>query len=321
MKNIRKVLLPTLVISVVLFAVSSQAANPIAIGSAPSLGGAASFAVLAATTITNTGPSQVIGDVGVSPGTSITGLTAGMVVGDGNAAAADAQTGALAAFNDIAGQACDFDLTGQDLGDRTLTPGVYCFSSSAQLTGPLALNALGDPDAVFIFKIGSTLTTASNSSVLVFNGGNTCNVFFQVGSSATLGTDTSFDGNIIAQASITLNTRASIDGRALALEGAVTMDTNNISSSCLATTAASVEISGRVLTSDGRGLRNAQVFLTDSQGFRRVEMTSSLGYYTFTEVEAGNFYILGVSARRYRFETRAVSATDNIANFDFAAQE
>ncbi len=346
MKN--TMLLPTLMIMVLLFATGAQAAtstivktakagsgsprqasnatikaeaNAPAIGTAPFLGGAASFAVLAATTITNTGPSQVIGDVGVSPGTAITGLTPGMVVGDGNAAAAEAQTGAHAAFNDIAGQACDFDLTGQDLGNRTLTPGIYCFSSSAQLTGPLALNALGDPDAVFIFKIGSTLTTASNSSVSVFNGGNTCNVFFQVGSSATLGTDTSFEGNVLAQASITLNTRARLDGRALALEGAVTMDTNNITAACLETTSASVSISGRVVDAAGRGIRNAQVVMTDPQGVRRAEVTSSLGYYSFTEVEAGNFYVLGVVSRRYRFETRAVSASDSIVNFDFVAAE
>ena len=123
-------------------------------------------------------------------------------------------------------------MTGQDLGGLTLTPGVYCFSSSAQLTGTLTLDAQGNPNAVFIFKIGSTLTTASNSSVVVINtGGNSsiaCNVFWQVGSSATLGTGTSFAGNILALTSITLNTGANVSGRVLARNGAVTLDTNNV---------------------------------------------------------------------------------------------
>ncbi len=295
-----------------------------AAGSAPDLGGAASFAVLAGSTVTNTGGSSVIGDVGVSPGTAITGLTPGMVTGNtyaGGAVPAQAQADALTAYNDLAGQACDTILTGQDLGNRTLTPGVYCFSSSAQLTGILTLNALGDPDAVFIFKIGSTLTTASNSAVLLFNGGNTCNIFFQVGSSATLGTDTTLQGNIIAQGSITLNTRTSLRGRALALDGGVTMDTNTITNGCLGTTSASVSISGRVINAKGLGVRNAQVWMIDSEGNKKTVMTSSLGYYSFTDAEAGNFYILGVTSRRYRFQTRAVSASDSISNFDFLAEE
>ena len=120
-------------------------------------------------------------------------------------------------------------MTGTDLGGLTLTPGVYCFSTSAQLTGPLTLNALGDPNAVWVFRIGSTLTTASGSSV-VFSGGvgNACAVQWRVGSSATLGTTTSFVGNILAQASITLNNGASLVGRALARTGAVTLDANNV---------------------------------------------------------------------------------------------
>ena len=103
------------------------------------------------------------------------------------------------------------------------------FRSSAQLTGTLTLDAQGNPNAVWVFQIGSTLTTASNSSVVVINGGSSCNVFWQVGSSATLGTDTAFAGNILALTSITLNTGASVSGRALARNGAVTMDTNTIS--------------------------------------------------------------------------------------------
>ena len=119
-------------------------------------------------------------------------------------------------------------MTGLDLGGRTLTPGVYCFDTSAQLTGKLTLNAEGNADALFIFQIGSTLTTAPGASVVFVNGGSSCNVFWQVGSSATLDTTTVFAGNIIALTSITLNTGANVTGRVLARNGAVTMDSNNI---------------------------------------------------------------------------------------------
>ena len=146
-----------------------------------------------------------------------------------DAAALAAQNAVTTAYNSLASQACTQDLTGQDLGGKTLTAGVYCFSSSAQLTGTLTLNAQGNASAVFIFKMGSTLTTASGSSVVLINGGSPCNVFWQVGSSATLGTTTSFAGNILALASITVTTGASVTGRALALNGAVTLDTNAVS--------------------------------------------------------------------------------------------
>ncbi|HYP20184.1 MAG TPA: ice-binding family protein, partial [Chloroflexia bacterium] len=157
----------------------------------PNLGTAGSFGVLGGSAVTNTGPTTVDGDVGVSPGTSVTGFPPGLATGTihaGNAVAAGAQADANTAYNDAAGQACDFDLTGQDLGGLTLTPGVYCFSSSAQLTGQLTLD--GGPGSVFVFRIGSTLTTASNAEVSVINGVEPCNVFWQVGSSATLGTNT-----------------------------------------------------------------------------------------------------------------------------------
>jgi type VI secretion system secreted protein VgrG len=130
-------------------------------------------------------------------------------------------------------------LTGQDLGGKTLTPGVYCFDSSAQLTGVLTLNAAGDPNAVFIFKIGSTLTTASGSSVSTINGAQSCNVSWQVVSSATLGTTTAFRGTIMALVSITATTSATVNGRLLARTGAVTLDTNVIiAQNCSATVAA-----------------------------------------------------------------------------------
>ena len=178
-------------------------------------------------------PPIVTGDLGVSPGSAVTGFPPGTVVGGtmqvATAVAAQAQADTTTAYNSLAGQACNTVLTGQDLGGLTLTTGTYCFSSSAQLTGTLTLDAQGDPAAVFVFQIGSTLTTASASVVRVINGGNPCNVYWQVGSSATLGTATTFVGSIVALTSISLTTGATVAGRALARNGAVTMDTNLVS--------------------------------------------------------------------------------------------
>jgi len=213
------------------FAALLFVASPALAATAPPLGTAATFAVLGGSAVTNTGPSVLNGDLGVSPGSAITGFPPGVVNGTthiADAVALQAQTDVTTAYNNLAGQACNTDLTGQDLGGLTLTPGVYCFSSSAQLTGTLTLDAQGDPNAVFVFQIGSTLTTASSSVVQVINGGSNCNVFWQVGSSATLGTTTSFAGNILALTSITLTTGANASGRLLARNGAVTLDTNSI---------------------------------------------------------------------------------------------
>jgi hypothetical protein len=201
--------------------------------SAPSLGAAQSFAVLGATAVTNTGPSVVNGDLGISPNNAaaITGFPPGTITGTTHAAdgvALQAQNDLTTAYTFLAGQPFTSDLTGQNLGGLNLTPGVYKFSTSAQLTGTLTLNAAGNPNAVFIFQIGSTLTTASNSSAVLTNGAQACNVFWVVGSSATLGTGTSLTGNILAFTSITLTTGARTFGRVLARNGAVTLDTNTI---------------------------------------------------------------------------------------------
>jgi hypothetical protein len=196
------------------------------------LGTAESFAVLAGQAVTNTGPSTINGDVGVSPGTAVTGFPPGLVTGgtihSADAVALQAQSDATTAYNELAGRACNTTLSGQDLGGLTLTPGVYCFSSSAQLTGTLTLNAQGDPNAVFVFQIGSTLTTASNSTVVLINGGVSCNVYWQVGSSGTLGTNTTFVGSSVALTSITLQTGARVTGHVLALNGSVTLDSNRV---------------------------------------------------------------------------------------------
>ncbi len=205
--------------------VASQAA-------AVNLGTSDSFAVLSGSAVTNTGPSVIGGDLGVSPGTAVSGFPPGLVSGgvihSGDAVALQAQNDATTAFNSAAGEPSTTDLTGQDLGGLTLVGGTYSFSTSAQLTGALTLNAQGDPNTRFIFQVGSTLTSASASSVVLVNGASACNVFWQIGSSATLGTNTSFQGNILALTSVTLNTGATLTGRALARNGAVTLDSNVI---------------------------------------------------------------------------------------------
>lgn len=203
---------------------------------APILGSAQAFAVLGGSAVTNTGSTTINGELGVYPGSSITGLGSFTLTGtvhQTDAIAQQARADAFAAQNFLASLAFTSDLTGQDLGGRTLTPGVYSFSTSAQLTGTLNLDAQGDPAALFVFQIGSTLTTASASMVNVLNGNRGTGVYWDVGSSATLGTSTIFAGNILADQSITLATTASIlCGRAIALNAAVTMDTNTISNNC-----------------------------------------------------------------------------------------
>jgi MYXO-CTERM domain-containing protein len=197
-----------------------------------SLGTAESFAVLGGSTVTNTGATVLTGDLGVSPGAAIVGFPPGTVTGTIHAAdavALQAQNDLVTQYNALTSAACTADLTGQDLGGMTLTSGVYCFDSSAGMTGILTLDAQGNDAATFVFKTESTLTTAAGSSVALINGGNPCGVAWRIGSSATLGTTTSFIGNLIALTSITLNTDANIVGRALARNGAVTLDDNNIS--------------------------------------------------------------------------------------------
>ncbi|MEX1142827.1 MAG: ice-binding family protein [Thermoleophilaceae bacterium] len=197
------------------------------------LGTAGSFVVLGGASVTNTGPSVLNGDLGVSPGTSLTGFGSPAVVNgathNNDGVASQAQLDLATAYDAAAAQPVlpADDLTGTDLGNRTLTSGVYRYSSSAQLTGALTLDAEGNPDAEFIFQIGSTLTTASASSVVLINGASPCNVYWQIGTSATLGTTTAFQGNVMTLADISLNDGATVIGRLLArTAGAVTLINN-----------------------------------------------------------------------------------------------
>lgn len=200
------------------------------------LGTATNFAILAGSGITNTGPTTIKGDVGTFPTTTETGFGTITIIGTnhaGDAVTQAAKTNLVVAYNDAASRTPATTVSG-DIGGQTLTPGVYNSSSSLGITGTLTLDAQGDPNAVFIFQVGSTLITASNSSVVLINGAKTCNVFWQVGSSATLGTGSTFQGTILALTSITATTGAVVNGRLLARNGAVTLDTNTITISICA---------------------------------------------------------------------------------------
>lgn len=223
-----------------LFVSASQAAPQATVG----LGTASTYAVLAGSTVTNTGPTTFSGaagsDLGLSPGSSIideSQITKSGTTHIADAAALQAQSDLVTAYNDAAGRA----LTGTvsaDLGGQTLVTGTYNSASSLGLTGTLTLDAQGDPSAVWVFQAGSTLTTASGSSVNLINGAQACNVFWQIGSSATLGTNSTLVGHVLALTSITATTGATIQGSLLARNGAVTLDTNTIiNAPCTAATA------------------------------------------------------------------------------------
>jgi hypothetical protein len=208
------------------FSVCLQAAQlPVTLGSA------GTFSVLAASTVTNTGPTAVNGDLGVSPGTAVTGFPPGQVaagaIHSADGPAGLAQGDLTVAYNDAAGRTLPVIVAG-DLGGLTLTPGLYKSTSTLGITGVLRLDGQGNPNAVFIFQVGSGLTTASGSQVILQGGAQAANIFWQVGSSATLGTNSIFNGTILAQASVTLATGAALNGRALARTAAVTLDSNTI---------------------------------------------------------------------------------------------
>lgn len=225
----------SLIALAVMFAVtasSAQAANSIPLGTAES------FSVLAGSAVTNTGPSVISGDVGVSPGTSVGGFppaVTGGTIHAANGVAQGAQADLTIAYDDAAGQSSTGSANADPVGS-TLIPGVYTASSQLALSGAVTLDGQGDQDAVFVFQAGSDLIVASGSSILLQNGAQACNVYWQVGTSASIGTGSAFVGNILALSSITMATGATLDGRALARNGNVTLDTNVITRSGCATT-------------------------------------------------------------------------------------
>ncbi|MBW0091993.1 DUF3494 domain-containing protein, partial [Pseudonocardia sp. KRD-188] len=231
----------TAVIAVVVATLMLLSAGTALAATSVPLGTAASFAVLAGSRVTNTGPTQVSGDLGVSPGSAVTGFPPGLVSGGtqhtADAVALQAQSDLTIAYNNAAGQPRVGE-TATELGGQTFVAGVYGNAGELGLTGTVTLDAEGDPGAVFIFQAGSTLITASRSTVALVNGADACNVFWQVGSSATLGTGTAFRGTVLALTSITANTGATVQGRLLARNGAVTLDSNVIDrAGCAATPA------------------------------------------------------------------------------------
>ena len=225
-------------------------------GTGDGLGVAGSFAVLAGSTVTNTGPSAIDGNLGLSPGTAVTGVATETV--DGTTHAADAASlkakADLTAAYDAAAAKTPTATAPADLGGSTLTPGVYNSASSIGLTGTLTLDAQGDPNAVFVFQAGSTLITASASRVELVNGAQPCNVFWQVGSSATFGTTTVFAGNVMALASITMNDGVHLTGRALARNGAVTLINDTITAAhCAAAPARELDVARALPAAAGVG--------------------------------------------------------------------
>jgi len=241
----RALTLSRLVVLIVIVSLAGLTSAAAPAATSPALGAAESYSVLAGSIVTNTGPSTVVGDLGVSPSIGVpphvTGFPPGIVgppgtIHDADAHAAAAQSDATAAFGALSAPPNDMcDVTygpEQDLVGLTLAPGVYCFPTSAQLTTgvPLTLDGGGDPAAVWIFRMASGLNTTPgvSATVIVTDTGLPCNVWWQVGSSATIGSGTRFVGNILALTSISLGTGASLEGRALAQTGAVTLDTNNI---------------------------------------------------------------------------------------------
>jgi Ice-binding-like len=212
---------------------ATVAGTPAAFAAQPTvgLGTAKPFTVLAGTTVTNTGPSVIAGDLGVSPGSAVTGFPPGTVNNGtqhvADAVALQAQSDLTTAYNDAAGRTPVTTEANPDLTGLTLAPGVYS-AGAMSLSGTVTLDAQGDPNAVFIFQAASTLITASSSKVALIGGAQPCNVFWQVTSSATLGTNSAFVGTVMALTSATVQTGATVQGRILARNGGVTLDDNTI---------------------------------------------------------------------------------------------
>jgi len=270
-------------------------------GEAPvDLGSAATFGVLAATTVTSTGATMVDGDLGVSPGTTVTGsptMTGTLHLGD--PIAAQAQLDLTVAYNDAARRSVAPSTVAGNLGGQTLAPGLYTSASSLEISsGDLTLDASGDPNAVWIFQMGSTLVTTVGRQVVLSGGAQAANVFWQVGSSATIGGSSVFKGTIMANQSITMNTSATLDGRALARNAAVALDGNTITVPNTATPPMTL-VSAAVVTgpySDALGhllypgTKTITVPLSGSSQFYRIRSNTTLTITSIT-ISGGNVVI------------------------------
>jgi len=235
-RTIRCLITRAVPLAVVALGASAFVAQPAMAAQGPvGLGTASSFAVLAGSGITNTGPTTVTGDMGTFPTPTETGFGSITLTGTnhaGDAVTQGAKNDLTTGYNDAAGRNPATNVP-VELGGTTLLAGVYT-SPTFGLTGTLTLDGKGNPDAEFVFQAGSTLITASNSHVVLENGANPCHVVWQIGSSATFGTSTQFVGDVLAHTSITAQTAATFEGRLLAGTGAVTLDTNTITSASCA---------------------------------------------------------------------------------------
>lgn len=232
------------------------------------LGTAYSFAVLAGTTVTNTGPSVITGNLGLHPGSAVTGFPPGKVINGkqyiADAFALQAKSDLKNAYTNAAGRTPFTALTNPDLSGKTLSPGVYKETSGLGLTGKVILDAHGDANAVFIFQAGSTLITGSGSTVSLTGGAQACNVFWQVSSSASLGSNSTFVGTILALTSAALTTGATVAGRVLVRNGEVSLESNDITvpkcsstgttTTTTTTSATSTTIAGSTTTTTAPGV-------------------------------------------------------------------
>jgi Ice-binding-like len=267
-------------VAVVFVRLEGRAAQaPVALGSANT------FAVLAATTVTSTGATAIDGDLGVSPGNTVTGsptMTGTLHLGD--PAAAQAQSDLTTAYNDAAGRSVAAVTVAGNLGGQTLAPGLYTSATSLEISsGDLTLDASGDPNGIWIFQMGSTFVTTVGRQVILSGGAQAANIFWQVGSSATIGGSSVFKGTIMANQSITMNTSATLEGRALARNGAVALDANTIAIPTTGTTSvilvSAAVVSGAYTDAPGYSVNLATKSIT-------VPMSGSLRYYRIKSATA-----------------------------------
>ena len=268
------------------------------------LGSDATYAVLADSTITNTGATTLCGNLGLFPGTVVSGspaLSCGGVQHINDGPASIAQADLTTAYNDAASRSSGVTFTAiYDIGGQALTPGLYTEPSSLGITGSVTLDGQGNPNAVFIFKIGSTLITAANSLVTLINGAQAANIFWQVGSSCTLGTNSLFKGTILAQVSITLNSGANLEGRALAQTGAVSLAGNNSTIATATVTPTATATATPVGAVEGNGLTADGVFGANHNEFNPA-VESVLFYYrvsTQAHVQLSVYNVLGLRVRK-----------------------